>query len=257
MRARRILLTLIAVFVVIVSGTSLIRTVRSFYRLDFPVSWVEEGLVINEVPAGSTAEAAGLSKGDTVIEVDVVSVHTVGRSRIHARRRRRPRSRHSSCRRCHFGASVPIATADIQLGVSRAHRGRVSRARLCTRCGVEHPEKGGGDLSVARRCSPDSGSRSQPNCVGRTPAPDFSTRRRRGPAIPDREVLCHLPRARPVDAALGPADPDGRGGIRVDGLLPGRRGVVAGRGLVAPGSLRVIDDLRRDPTDLALAIGGA
>jgi signal transduction histidine kinase len=74
MRARRILLTLIAVFVVIVSGTSLIRTVRSFYRLDFLVSWVEEGLVINEVPTGSTAAAAGLTVGDTVIEVDGVSV---------------------------------------------------------------------------------------------------------------------------------------------------------------------------------------
>jgi signal transduction histidine kinase len=74
MRTRRILLTLIAVFVVIVSGTSLIRTVRSFYRLDFPVSWVEQGLVIDEVPTGSTAEAAGLLEGDTVIEVDGVSV---------------------------------------------------------------------------------------------------------------------------------------------------------------------------------------
>ena len=74
MRARRILLTLIAVFIVIVSGTSLIRTVRSFYRLDFLVSWVEEGLVISEIPTGSTAEAAGLTVGDTVIEVDGVSV---------------------------------------------------------------------------------------------------------------------------------------------------------------------------------------
>jgi signal transduction histidine kinase len=63
-------LTLIAIFVVVVSGTSLIRTVRSFYRLDFPVSWVEQGLVINEVPAGSTAEAAGLETGDTVVEVE-------------------------------------------------------------------------------------------------------------------------------------------------------------------------------------------
>ena len=60
MRTRRILLTLIAVFVVIVSGISLIRTVRSFYRLDFPVSWVEQGLVIDEVPEGSTAEALSL-----------------------------------------------------------------------------------------------------------------------------------------------------------------------------------------------------
>ena len=70
MRARQITLTLIAIFVVVVSGTSLIRTVRSFYRLDFPVSWVEQGLVINEVPAGSTAEAAGLETGDTVVEVE-------------------------------------------------------------------------------------------------------------------------------------------------------------------------------------------
>ncbi len=75
MRARRILLTLIAVLVVIVSGTSLIHTVRSFYRLDFLVSWVEEGLVINDVPPGSTAENAGLVVGDTVIEVDGVSVN--------------------------------------------------------------------------------------------------------------------------------------------------------------------------------------
>jgi signal transduction histidine kinase len=74
MRTRRVLLTLIAIFVVVVSGTSLIRTVRSFYRLDFPVSWVEQGLVINEVPVGSSAEVAGLTKGDTVIGVDRVSV---------------------------------------------------------------------------------------------------------------------------------------------------------------------------------------
>jgi signal transduction histidine kinase len=74
MRAKRLLLTLIAVLVVIVSGTSLIRTVRTFYRLDFPVSWVEGGLVINEVPAGSSAEVAGLAEGDTVMAVDGVSV---------------------------------------------------------------------------------------------------------------------------------------------------------------------------------------
>jgi PAS domain S-box-containing protein len=74
MRARRIILTVIAIFVVMVSGTSLIRTVRTFYRLDFPVSWVERGLVVNEVPAGSSAEVAGLTEGDTVVAVDGVSV---------------------------------------------------------------------------------------------------------------------------------------------------------------------------------------
>jgi signal transduction histidine kinase len=74
MRARQIVLTLIAIFVVTVSGASLIRTVRTFYRLDFPVSWVEGGLVVNEAPVGSSAEVAGLIGGDTVIAVDGVSV---------------------------------------------------------------------------------------------------------------------------------------------------------------------------------------
>ena len=63
MRARRIVLTLIAIFVVMVSGTSLIRTVRTFYRLDFPVSWVEGGLVVDETyadVAGSPYEPEGL-----------------------------------------------------------------------------------------------------------------------------------------------------------------------------------------------------
>jgi signal transduction histidine kinase len=77
MRARQITLTLIAIFVMVVSGTSLIRTVRSFYRLDFPVSWVEQGLVINEVPAGSTAEAAGLETGDTVVEVEGLPISSL------------------------------------------------------------------------------------------------------------------------------------------------------------------------------------
>ncbi len=74
MQARRIVLTLIAVFVVVVSGASLIRTVRTFYRLDFPVSWVETGLVINDVPAGSSAESAGLRPRDTVIGLDGVAL---------------------------------------------------------------------------------------------------------------------------------------------------------------------------------------
>ncbi len=74
MRARQIVLTLIAIFVVTVSGASLIRTVRTFYRLDFPVSWVEGGLVVNEAPVGSSAGVAGLIGGDTVIAVDGVSV---------------------------------------------------------------------------------------------------------------------------------------------------------------------------------------
>ena len=84
MRSRRLLLTAVAVITVVVAGTSLIRTVRSFYRLDFPVSWIEEGLVVDEVPTGSSAESAGLSEGDLVIDVDGVGIelrdHAVSRS---------------------------------------------------------------------------------------------------------------------------------------------------------------------------------
>jgi len=74
MRARRLFLTLISFFVVVVSGTSLIRTVRSFYHLDFPVSWVEEGLVVDEAPSGSSAGGAGLVKGDLIFRVDGVAI---------------------------------------------------------------------------------------------------------------------------------------------------------------------------------------
>ncbi len=74
MRSRRILLTLIALFSVVVSGSSIVRTVRSFYRLDFRVSWVEAGLLVDSVPEGSSAAVAGLAKGDMVIKVDSVAI---------------------------------------------------------------------------------------------------------------------------------------------------------------------------------------
>ena len=61
MLKRRLILNLVAAFVVVVAGTSLIRTVRSFYRLDFPVAWVEQGLVVDDAPPGSSAEGAGLA----------------------------------------------------------------------------------------------------------------------------------------------------------------------------------------------------
>jgi len=71
---RRIVLTVIAALTVAVAGTSLTRTVRSFYRLDFPVSWVEEGLVVGQSRAGSSAEQAGLVEGDLVVAVDGVPI---------------------------------------------------------------------------------------------------------------------------------------------------------------------------------------
>jgi PAS domain S-box-containing protein len=78
MSVRRLLLTLVAAATLVVSGTSMIRTVRSFYRLDFTVSWVVEGLVINDVPAGSSAEAAGLQQNDTVQGIDGVPIGRLG-----------------------------------------------------------------------------------------------------------------------------------------------------------------------------------
>ncbi len=74
MLKRRLILNLVAAFVVVVAGTSLIRTVRSFYRLDFPVAWVEQGLVVDDAPLGSSAEDAGLAKGDLIVSVDGVSI---------------------------------------------------------------------------------------------------------------------------------------------------------------------------------------
>ncbi len=74
MRTRRWFLTCVAIVTIAVAGTSVIRTVRSFYRLDFGVSWVRDGLVVDGAPAGSTAAAAGLEPGDTVIRVDGVPI---------------------------------------------------------------------------------------------------------------------------------------------------------------------------------------
>ncbi len=74
MRSRRVLLTLITLVVVVVSWSSIARTVRSFYRLDFRVSWVEAGLLVDNVPAGSSAAVAGLTRGDMVIKVDGVAI---------------------------------------------------------------------------------------------------------------------------------------------------------------------------------------
>ncbi len=74
MLGRRLLLTFVALAAVVVAGWSLIRTVRSFYRLDFPVSWLEQGVVVDAVPAGSSAAAAGLRSGDAVVAVDGIEI---------------------------------------------------------------------------------------------------------------------------------------------------------------------------------------
>jgi PAS domain S-box-containing protein len=58
----------------VVAGWSLIETVHSFYRLDFPVRWVEGGIVVDGLPAGSSAAASGLRIGDAIVAVDGMEV---------------------------------------------------------------------------------------------------------------------------------------------------------------------------------------
>ena len=74
MFVRRLVLTLVALATVVVAGWSLITTVRSFYRLDFPVRWLEQGIVVDQVPPGSSAAAAGLRSGDTIVAVDGIDI---------------------------------------------------------------------------------------------------------------------------------------------------------------------------------------
>jgi PAS domain S-box-containing protein len=72
--ARRSLLTVVAVLMIVAAGWSLTKTVRSFYRLDFPVRWLEDVIVIDEAGAGSSAAAAGLAAGDAIVAVDGIDV---------------------------------------------------------------------------------------------------------------------------------------------------------------------------------------
>jgi len=74
MRVNRLVYAAIAVFSVLVAGTSLIRTVQSFYQVDFRVTWVEAGLRVNEVMPRSTGNLAGLVQGDLITAIDGVSV---------------------------------------------------------------------------------------------------------------------------------------------------------------------------------------
>jgi PAS domain S-box-containing protein len=71
---RRILLLLVFIVAVTVAGTSLIRTIRSFYRLDFPVTRIEEGIRVAEVPEASSAHEAGCVAGDLIVAVDGIQV---------------------------------------------------------------------------------------------------------------------------------------------------------------------------------------
>ncbi len=70
MQIRRLLIAIVTVGTVIVAGTSAIRTVQTFYRLDFGVTWVMNGVQVDEVHVGSTADLAGLVQGDLITSID-------------------------------------------------------------------------------------------------------------------------------------------------------------------------------------------
>lgn len=74
MRFNRLVCALITTFTVLVAGTSLIRTVQSFYQVDFAVTWTEEGLRVDEVTSRSTGDLAGLVVGDLITSIDGVPV---------------------------------------------------------------------------------------------------------------------------------------------------------------------------------------
>ncbi len=59
---------------VLAGGWSVTKTVRSFFRLDFPVRWLEKAIVVDEVPSASSAAAAGLVAGDAVVAVDGIQI---------------------------------------------------------------------------------------------------------------------------------------------------------------------------------------
>jgi hypothetical protein len=74
-RLKRVFLVLIAAFTVWVAVTSLVRTVRGFYRLDFAVTWESDGVVVGATPAGSSAQLADLVVGDRIESVDGTPVN--------------------------------------------------------------------------------------------------------------------------------------------------------------------------------------
>ncbi len=72
--ARRLVLLLMSVLALAVAGTSLMRTIRTFYYLDFMVTWIEDGILIDEVPEDSTGDHAGLAPGDLIVMVDGAAI---------------------------------------------------------------------------------------------------------------------------------------------------------------------------------------
>jgi len=76
-RSQRALLVAVTIAALAVAVTSLIHTARGFFWLDFAVTWVEGGVQVDQVPAATTAQSAGLQEGDLIIAIDGMPVERV------------------------------------------------------------------------------------------------------------------------------------------------------------------------------------
>jgi len=69
-RFRRVVAVIVAAVTVVVAGTSIIRTVQSFYRVDFTIVPGPSGLHVEAVPKASTGDEAGVRDGDLIVGLD-------------------------------------------------------------------------------------------------------------------------------------------------------------------------------------------
>lgn len=72
---RRGLVFALTALIAWVAGSSLIRTTRGFYQLDFQITWLEMSVAIGEVSPGSSGDLAGLRPGDRITTVDGIPIH--------------------------------------------------------------------------------------------------------------------------------------------------------------------------------------
>jgi two-component system, NtrC family, sensor kinase len=74
LRMRRVGLLVVGALALAVAVTSLVRTTRSFFVLDFGVTWVRGAIQVDLAPVGSSAQVAGLEEGDLIMAIDGVAV---------------------------------------------------------------------------------------------------------------------------------------------------------------------------------------
>jgi hypothetical protein len=74
---RRVLWTVLVAGALAVGATSFYHTVAGFFRLDFPAVWVADGIRLEAVPPGSSADRAGLAPGDLIVTIGSRSVRTM------------------------------------------------------------------------------------------------------------------------------------------------------------------------------------